>query len=280
MSQFSVVFNALDNIEARRHVNRVCIAAGRPLVDGGTSGYDGQVTTIIKVVPLLNACLTQSPQGTARGQSARDPADGACDTCQQRQLPVACRACGGAQRGWRLARTRRRRAIQPSARTSRRRSSRRSADHPPASARAALTWGLAWQGETGCYDCEPKPAPKGFPVCTIRASRLPTHPSDHDQPHHQTSNTYTHHKPHHKPYHQYPTTKKRSTNPVRSPASRVCVHGVHVQGCRHKGARQCQPCVAWPALVSRTWSWVAEDVFVWRTLVSGSRKRQWVGAAR
>ncbi|KAJ1487725.1 hypothetical protein T484DRAFT_1617518 [Baffinella frigidus] len=73
MSQFSVVFNALDNIEARRHVNRVCIAAGRPLVDGGTSGYDGQVTTIIK-------------------------------------------------------------------------------------------------GETGCYDCEPKPAPKGFPVCTIRST--------------------------------------------------------------------------------------------------------------
>ena len=73
MKTFDVIFNALDNIDARRHVNRICIAAERPLVDGGTSGYLGQVTTIQK-------------------------------------------------------------------------------------------------GKTACYDCTPKPQPKGFPVCTIRST--------------------------------------------------------------------------------------------------------------
>jgi len=68
-----VVFNALDNIEARRHVNRICVHMEKPLIDGGTQGYDGQVCTIVK-------------------------------------------------------------------------------------------------GKSACYDCEPKPAPKGFPVCTIRST--------------------------------------------------------------------------------------------------------------
>lgn len=54
-------------------MNRICIAAERPLVDGGTTGYLGQVVTILK-------------------------------------------------------------------------------------------------GKTACYDCTPKPAPKGFPVCTIRST--------------------------------------------------------------------------------------------------------------
>lgn len=73
MKEFDIVFNALDNVEARRHVNRICIASERPLVDGGTTGYLGQVTTILK-------------------------------------------------------------------------------------------------GKTACYDCQPKAAPKGFPVCTIRST--------------------------------------------------------------------------------------------------------------
>jgi hypothetical protein len=36
IQKFDLVFNALDNIEARRHVNRVCIAVDKPLIDGGT----------------------------------------------------------------------------------------------------------------------------------------------------------------------------------------------------------------------------------------------------
>lgn len=45
---FSVVMNALDNVAARQHVNRMCLAADVPLLDGGTAGYLGQVVTIKK----------------------------------------------------------------------------------------------------------------------------------------------------------------------------------------------------------------------------------------
>lgn len=41
--RFAVVLNALDNLPARRHVNRMCMAAGVPLVDSGTTGFLGQV---------------------------------------------------------------------------------------------------------------------------------------------------------------------------------------------------------------------------------------------
>ena len=47
--QFEVVFNALDNADARRHVNKMCIAADVPLVDGGTTGFLGNVRFIKRV---------------------------------------------------------------------------------------------------------------------------------------------------------------------------------------------------------------------------------------
>ena len=56
MQKFDVVFNALDNVEARRHVNRVCVAVDKPLVDGGTQGYDGQVVTIKRGVSACYDC--------------------------------------------------------------------------------------------------------------------------------------------------------------------------------------------------------------------------------
>ncbi len=40
---FDIVLNGLDNLEARRHVNRLCLAAEVPLVESGTEGYNGQV---------------------------------------------------------------------------------------------------------------------------------------------------------------------------------------------------------------------------------------------
>lgn len=43
---FRVVLNALDNIDARRHVNRMCLAAQIPLVEAGTTGFKGQVYCI------------------------------------------------------------------------------------------------------------------------------------------------------------------------------------------------------------------------------------------
>lgn len=46
---FNVVFNALDNIAARRHVNKMCLAANVPLIESGTTGFNGQVQVIQKV---------------------------------------------------------------------------------------------------------------------------------------------------------------------------------------------------------------------------------------
>jgi ubiquitin-like 1-activating enzyme E1 B len=46
---FHIVMSALDNLDARRHINRMCLAAGVPLVESGTEGYFGQVQPIIQV---------------------------------------------------------------------------------------------------------------------------------------------------------------------------------------------------------------------------------------
>lgn len=46
--KFDLVINALDNIAARIHVNRMCLAAEIPLIESGTRGYEGQVEPIIK----------------------------------------------------------------------------------------------------------------------------------------------------------------------------------------------------------------------------------------
>eukprot|EP01095_Lingulamoeba_sp_RSL-Kostka_P009222 TRINITY_DN3172_c0_g1_i1.p1 TRINITY_DN3172_c0_g1~~TRINITY_DN3172_c0_g1_i1.p1 ORF type:complete len:606 (+),score=241.75 TRINITY_DN3172_c0_g1_i1:801-2618(+) len=46
--QFAIVLMALDNVEARRHVNRLCLAADVPVVESGTQGYLGQVQVIQK----------------------------------------------------------------------------------------------------------------------------------------------------------------------------------------------------------------------------------------
>ncbi|KAH9896598.1 hypothetical protein C8Q73DRAFT_416350 [Cubamyces lactineus] len=45
---FDIVLNALDNLDARRHVNKMCMAANVPLVESGTAGYLGQVQPILK----------------------------------------------------------------------------------------------------------------------------------------------------------------------------------------------------------------------------------------
>lgn len=48
IQQYAIVFNALDNIGARRHVNQLCIMTETPLVEAGTAGYLGQATVIVK----------------------------------------------------------------------------------------------------------------------------------------------------------------------------------------------------------------------------------------
>ncbi|KAF7193926.1 Ubiquitin-activating enzyme E1-like [Pseudocercospora fuligena] len=53
---FDIVFNALDNLAARRHVNRMCLAAGVPLIESGTTGFNGQVQAIKKGVTECYDC--------------------------------------------------------------------------------------------------------------------------------------------------------------------------------------------------------------------------------
>jgi len=61
--RFAVVLNALDNLAARRHVNRLCISSGVPLIDGGTSGYKGQVRVIKRHVTECYDCVEhQAPK--------------------------------------------------------------------------------------------------------------------------------------------------------------------------------------------------------------------------
>lgn len=45
--QFSIIFNALDNLSSRRHVNKMAQFINKPLLESGTSGFDGYIHPII-----------------------------------------------------------------------------------------------------------------------------------------------------------------------------------------------------------------------------------------
>ena len=60
IKQFDMVLNALDNLDARRHVNRLCLATDKPLLDSGTAGYLGQVTVMKKGI---TECFECTPKG-------------------------------------------------------------------------------------------------------------------------------------------------------------------------------------------------------------------------
>ncbi|KAJ1973004.1 E1 ubiquitin-activating protein uba2 [Dimargaris xerosporica] len=62
-AQFDLVLNALDNLDARRHVNRMCLLTNRPLVESGTAGYLGQVTVIRQGV---TECFDCQPKPTPK----------------------------------------------------------------------------------------------------------------------------------------------------------------------------------------------------------------------
>ena len=67
-SGFNLVFNALDNMEARRHVNKMCLAVDISLIESGTTGFKGQVQVIKK------------------GKTA-------CYDCTHKQTPVSYPVC-------------------------------------------------------------------------------------------------------------------------------------------------------------------------------------------
>ncbi|XP_042209529.1 SUMO-activating enzyme subunit 2-like isoform X1 [Homarus americanus] len=70
--KFTVVMNALDNRAARNHVNRMCLAAGVPLVESGTAGYLGQVTVIQKGLTECYECQPKPTQKTFPGCTIRN----------------------------------------------------------------------------------------------------------------------------------------------------------------------------------------------------------------
>jgi len=64
VSGFSIVLNALDNLSARRHVNRICLIADIPLIESGSAGYFGQVQVIRKSVSECFECTPTAPPKT------------------------------------------------------------------------------------------------------------------------------------------------------------------------------------------------------------------------
>ncbi|ODV96165.1 hypothetical protein PACTADRAFT_33346 [Pachysolen tannophilus NRRL Y-2460] len=52
--QFDIIFNALDNLEARNYVNKIALFLKRPLMESGTTGFKGQVQPIF---PYKSECF-------------------------------------------------------------------------------------------------------------------------------------------------------------------------------------------------------------------------------
>lgn len=53
-NQFDYIFNALDNLEARRYVNKVALFLKKPLMESGTTGFHGQIQPIF---PYVSECF-------------------------------------------------------------------------------------------------------------------------------------------------------------------------------------------------------------------------------
>ncbi|XP_055702932.1 SUMO-activating enzyme subunit 2 [Phlebotomus papatasi] len=69
---FDIVLNALDNRVARNHVNRMCLTAKVPLIETGTSGYNGQVELIQKGVTPCYECTPKAKEKTFPGCTIRN----------------------------------------------------------------------------------------------------------------------------------------------------------------------------------------------------------------
>lgn len=70
--RFNMVLNALDNRAARNHVNRMCLNAKVPLIESGTSGYNGQVELIQRGVTQCYECQPKPAQKTFPGCTIRN----------------------------------------------------------------------------------------------------------------------------------------------------------------------------------------------------------------
>lgn len=52
--QYDYVYNALDNLEARRYVNSICLFLKKPLMESGSTGFEGQIQPIY---PYKSECF-------------------------------------------------------------------------------------------------------------------------------------------------------------------------------------------------------------------------------
>ncbi|EDO18178.1 hypothetical protein Kpol_543p7 [Vanderwaltozyma polyspora DSM 70294] len=62
-NQFDIIFNALDNLAARRYVNKIAQFLSLPLLESGTSGFDGYIQPII---PHLTECFDCTKKETPK----------------------------------------------------------------------------------------------------------------------------------------------------------------------------------------------------------------------
>lgn len=70
--KFDLVLNALDNRQARNHVNRMCLTADVPLIESGTAGYDGQVELIKRGLTQCYECTPKAAQKSFPGCTIRN----------------------------------------------------------------------------------------------------------------------------------------------------------------------------------------------------------------
>ncbi|MES1919465.1 hypothetical protein MHBO_001294, partial [Bonamia ostreae] len=70
--KFDLIINALDNLPTRRHVNRICVALGKPLIESGTQGYSGQVYLIKKGFSECYECVEKMAPKTFPVCTIRD----------------------------------------------------------------------------------------------------------------------------------------------------------------------------------------------------------------
>lgn len=62
VSTFDLVLNGLDNVAARRRMNRLCLASSIPMVEAGTTGFLGQVQVIDKGYTECYECQPKPAQ--------------------------------------------------------------------------------------------------------------------------------------------------------------------------------------------------------------------------
>ncbi|KAK6456064.1 uncharacterized protein RJT20DRAFT_127843 [Scheffersomyces xylosifermentans] len=78
--QFSFIYNALDNLEARRYVNKMALFLKKPLMESGTTGFEGQIQPIY---PYYSECFDCQAKVTPKTYPV-------CTIRSTPSLPVHC----------------------------------------------------------------------------------------------------------------------------------------------------------------------------------------------